>query len=463
MIYTEVINYIERQIESGELKPGKKLPSIRLLAKQFDCSVNTIIRAYSELEKKHIIYSVSKSGYYVVEGGSASRPGSSGSEIIDFLSAGPDKKAMPYRDFQHCINQAIEVYKEEMFMYSEVQGLHSLREELARHLRDLQVFTVPDRIGVVSGSQQALHLFISLPFPNGKKNICVEQPTHVSMIESIKFQQASVHGIEITSNGLDMERLEHLFKFNDIKFFYTVSRFHNPTGYSYSNAEKRKIVELAQKYDVYIIEDDYLGDLDPDTRQDPMFAYDPSGRVIYTKSFSKVMLPGLRLGLTVIPESMRSSFLSAKFASDLHTPVLTQGALEIYMKSGMFKAHIQRMRSIYRRKADVLLKAYQENLPSYAEYSGSRSGFYSTIRLPSPLKAQTLIEHLKKENVCVDDAGKMYLPEFEQDSVIRLSVSQVEEERIGIGVQKIARVMTELLDTKVQGNWKTMHSISNNE
>lgn len=450
MIYAEVMKMIEEQIDSGELKPGKKLPSIRSLAKRFDCSINTVIKAYAELEKKHIIYSVSKSGYYVVDKVPSSHSGSANTGLIDFLSAGPDKKAMPYRDYQHCINQAIEVYKEEMFTYSEIQGLPSLRVELARHLRELQVFTVPNRICVVSGSQQAIHLLISLRFPNGKRNICVEQPTHMSMIESIRYHQTKVYGIEITPTGLDMERLEQLFKYNDIKFFYTVTRFHNPTGYSYSNKERRKIVELAQKYDVYIIEDDYLGDLDHDTHQDPMFAYDPSGRVIYIKSFSKVMLPGLRLGLAVIPDFLRDSFLSAKFASDLHTPVLTQGALEIYLKSGMFKAHIQRMRSIYRRKAVILQKAYQEKLPPGALYSGSHSGFYSTIRLPSPLKAKTFIEHLQKDNVYVDDARKMYLPEFVQDSVIRLSVSQVEEGAIEIGVQIIARVMEELINTTPQ-------------
>ncbi|MFC4811947.1 PLP-dependent aminotransferase family protein [Paenibacillus sp. GCM10023250] len=450
MIYAEVMKNIEREIDCEALKPGVKLPSIRSLAKQFDCSVNSVIKAYAELEKKHKIYAVPKSGYYVVQRAPSRRSGSTDEGIIDFLSAGPDKTAMPYRDFQHCINQAIEVYKEEMFTYSEIQGLYALRTELARHLRELQVFTVPDRICVVSGSQQALHLFISLRFPNGKRNICVEQPTHISLIESIKYQQVQAYGIEITSSGLDLERLEYLFHHCDIKFFYTVTRFHNPTGYSYSNAERRKIVELAQKYDVYIIEDDYLGDLDPDTRQDPMFAYDPSGRVIYTKSFSKVMLPGLRLGLAVIPEFMRDMFLTAKFASDLHTPVLTQGALEIYLKSGMFKAHIQRMRSIYSRKAALLQQAYQEKLPPSAAYSGSLSGFYSTIRLPNPLKAKTFIEHLNKDHVQVDNAQKMYLPEFEQDSVIRLSVSQVEEERIEAGVQKIADAMKELLHTPPQ-------------
>ncbi|WP_306024469.1 MULTISPECIES: aminotransferase class I/II-fold pyridoxal phosphate-dependent enzyme [Paenibacillus] len=163
------------------------------------------------------------------------------------------------------MNQAIELYKEELFTYSQIAGLQSLRVELAQHLLDLQVFTVPERIYVVSGSQQALHLLVSLPFPNGKNHICVEQPTHFSMMDSLKIHQAVTYGIEVTKDGIDLGRLEDIFKTRDIKFFYTVSRFHNPTGYRYSNEEKKRIVELAQKYDVYIIEDDYMGDMDPDS------------------------------------------------------------------------------------------------------------------------------------------------------------------------------------------------------
>jgi DNA-binding transcriptional MocR family regulator len=211
--------------------------------------------------------------------------------------------------------------------------------------------------------------------------------------------------------------LEYLFKHQDIKFFYTVSRFHNPTGNSYTNAEKKKIVELAKEYDVYIIEDDYMGDLDPDLKQDPMFAYDTSGRVIYTKSFSKIMLPGLRLGLAVLPEELKQAFLQAKFAADIHTPVLTQGALEIYLKNGMFTAHIQRIRRKYTRKGILLQKAFNNFLPPSAYFSEPLSGFYSTIELPDNLKAQQLIEQLKRKNVLVADAQHMYLPEFKKENV----------------------------------------------
>ncbi|GIP40190.1 putative HTH-type transcriptional regulator YcxD [Paenibacillus sp. J31TS4] len=438
MKYSEVMQYIEQRIGDGSFPAGSRLPSIRALAERFSCSNNTVIKAFSQLEKSHTVYSVAKSGYYVVEGPRPPRTPPAKGLGIDFLSAGPDPAAMPYRDYQHCINQAIDLYKEEMFAYSDPQGLLSLREGLVRYLRDSQVFTEPGRVCVTTGSQQALHLLVSLPFPSGKRHLCVEQPTHAAFVESVKQQGAVAYGIDVTPNGVDMDRLERLFREGDIKFFYTVSRFHNPTGYSYTNAEKRRIVELAQRYDVYIVEDDYLGDLDPNTKLDPMFAYDPSGRVIYTKSFSKVMLPGMRLGLAVIPSSIREAFVNAKFAADLHTPVLMQGALELYLKSGMFQAHIQRMRVIYTAKAIRLQAACRTHLPPSSAYSGSLSGFYAAIELPKPLKAARLIERLQARQVYVDDARRMYLPGHEKDSVIRLSLSQVEEELIEPGVRCIA-------------------------
>ncbi|TCJ01886.1 PLP-dependent aminotransferase family protein [Cytobacillus praedii] len=430
------------RISDGHFKPGDKLPSIRSLSEDFSCSLNTIVKAYNEMEKEHKIYSVPKSGYYLL--GSRQTESSASEEIIDFSSAGPDRWNMPYRDYQHCMNQAIELYKEEMFQYSEPLGLQSLRYQLAQQLQDLQVFTSSKRICVVSGSQQALDLLVSLPFPNGKEEICVEQPTHFSFIDSITSRSLKAVGIEISQYGIDLNYLEKVFKERSIKFFYTVSRFQNPTGYSYTNEEKKKIVKLAQKYDVYIIEDDYMGDLDTKGKADPMFAYDPSGRVIYTKSFSKVLLPGLRLGMAVLPEELLRDFSRAKFAADVHTPVLTQGALEIYLSSGMYHAHIQKLRRQYKKKGTILKQTYLDHLPSNASFTGGDSGFYSMIKLPSGMKAKQLVEHLKKKNVLVQDATNMYLPEYKKENRIRLSVSQVEDRKIPIGVKKIGEGIRDL-------------------
>lgn len=131
------------------------------------------------------------------------------------------------------------------------------------------------------------------------------------------------------------------------------------------------------------------------------------------------------------------SFTQAKFAADVHTPVLTQGALEIYLSSGMFKAHIEKLRRQYKKKGTILKKAYLEHLPPGAAFTGGDSGFYSTIELPGRLKAKHLVEYLQKKNVLVQDAIGMYLPEYRQENRIRISVSQVDDRKIAVGVKKI--------------------------
>ena len=154
--YLEIVDTIKQQLQNGDYQAGSKLPSIRQLSVQFNCSKNTILKAYDELEKEHVLYAKAQSGYYIVNDYKTSLPTTN---EIDFYSAGPAKDLIPYTDFQHCLNQAIDTYKEELFDYAAPQGLYSLRTEIAKRLQTLQVFTTPNRIVMVSGSQQALHLF----------------------------------------------------------------------------------------------------------------------------------------------------------------------------------------------------------------------------------------------------------------------------------------------------------------
>ncbi|MFD9625375.1 aminotransferase-like domain-containing protein [Peribacillus muralis] len=433
--YRKIMADMKRRLEEGSLTAGSKLPSVRQVSEDYGCSKNTVMKAYDELEKEHVIYSVPKSGYYVVNEFQKAREEL---EVIDFLSAGPDKNIMPYVEFQHCLNQAIDQYKEELFTYSDQQGLYSLRVELVKYLQNLQVFTEPERLVVVSGSQQALHLLVSLSFPNGKNNILIEQPTYFGFIESLNLQQANVLGIELTMEGIDLERLEYMFRNNDIKFFYIIPRFHNPLGHCYTNREKKKIVELAEKYDVYIVEDDILGDLDPDSKADPLFSFDPSGRVIYIKSLSKVFLPGLRIGTVVLPAMMMNDFLQAKFCADFTSSALSQGALETYLKSGMFNSHLKKVKEVYRTKMLLVQEACEAVLPANTQFSRPSSGFYLSISLPENVKAKQVVQMLYEQHIYVDDASRMFLPPYKKENLIRLSISQVNESQIKPGIERLA-------------------------
>ncbi|SHN24559.1 PLP-dependent aminotransferase family protein [Gracilibacillus kekensis] len=455
--YHQITNDIKQKILNGIIKSGTKLPSIRHLSEQYDCSKNTVIRAYSELERQHLIYSIPKSGFFVVNDANPSDDLPNNS-LIDFLSAGPDKEAMPYEDFQHCLNQAINLYKGALFSYSHQQGFLSLRKEITKHLQDQQVFTTPDRLFILSGVQQAIDLLVPIPFPNGKTNILVEQPTYFGIVESVQLRNIKTFGIEVTMQGIDLNRLEYMFRHNDIKFFYIIPRFHNPLGHSYTNEEKRKIVELANKYDVYIVEDDIFGDLELDTKSDPIFSYDPNGRVIYLKSFSKIMLPGLRIGVAVLPELLINTFSRHKFSNDLFCTTISQGALELYLKSGMFNGHTERIKQLYRTKMDKAKSACERYLsPLKYDFTKPDTGFYLSIYLPKKVPAKRLVSALQHENVLVDNAERMYLSEFQKNNLIRLSISQADTSQIAQGIETIAKHINILNNKEVSFIDSTNH------
>ncbi|MDQ6595311.1 PLP-dependent aminotransferase family protein [Bacillus salipaludis] len=443
--YLKIVEEIKNQLTDGTLVAGSKLPSVRQLSEKFCCSKNTVIKAYSELEKEHLVYAIPQSGYYIVNEFNIS---ANDHTIIDFLSAGPDINLIPYIEFQHCLNQAIEKYKKDIFTYSDHQGFHSLRTEIVKNLQNSQVFTEPDRVVIVSGSQQAIHLLAALPFPNGKKNILIEQPTYFGMIESLQIHQITTFGVELSMNGIDLDRLEYIFKNNDIKFFYIIPRFHNPLGHSYTNNEKKKIVELANKYDVYIVEDDFLGELDRDKKSDPLFSFDTSGRVIYIKSFSKVFLPGLRIAGVVLPTIMIKNFLRYKFSADFNSSVLSQGALDIYLKSGMYNSHLKKIKEVYFNKLQLLKSSCEELLPQDTYFTKPDSGFYLSIYLPENVSAKKLALLLSEELILIDDTDRMFLAEYKKDNLIRLCISQVQNHQIKFGVEKIAQTIALLKNKK---------------
>ncbi|MFD3449013.1 PLP-dependent aminotransferase family protein [Microbacteriaceae bacterium 4G12] len=437
--YLIVFNDLEKLIQDGELKEGDKLPSIRSLSKRYECTKSTIIRALQELEKRHMIYAVLKSGYYVVK--KTNHNQISHSHVIDFATAAPDPDVFPYLDFQHCINKAIDTYKNDLFIYGTPKGLPSLIRVVQRQLTNYQVFTKEDNIFITSGVQQALSLLTSLPFPNQKKTILIEQPSYHLFIEYLETHHIPVLGIKRTANGIDLQELERIFQTEDIKFFYTMPRFHNPLGTSYSKKEKETIVRLAKKYDVFLVEDDYLADLERDAKADPMYSYDDSSHVIYLKSYSKIIFPGLRIGVAVIPDCLTELFYTYKKLIDIDSSMISQAALEVYIKSGMFDRHKQKIRDSYYDRSKRLaasLKEYSGMNKQLFQYQDSHLPCVHThIVLDKRVIVQSFIQKLMKNSILLDSIEKNYLSSFSKEKILKLNVSNVKEERIEEGIYKI--------------------------
>jgi len=454
--YMSLFHELESGIKNGVYRQGGKLPSIRELAEQYSCSKSTVLAAVEELERRHMIYSVPRSGYYVVE--RPGREGKTGQSPIDFATSAPDPELFPYLDFQHCINRAIDLYKNDLFIYGTASGLPTLLSVMSQQLADSQVFAQERNIVITSGVQMALAILATIPFPNGKQTILMEQPGYHLLIEYLNLHQLPTLGIYRNAEGIDLEQLEELFRTKDIKFFYTVPRFHSPLGSSYTEQQKKAILELANKYDVYIVEDDYMADLELNSKADPMHAYDRNERVIYLKSFSKIIFPGLRIGVTVLPEQLLDVFIRYKRGLDIDSSMLSQGALEIYLKSGMFARHRDKLRESYASRAKTLNDVLKQELERsddvflYPDMEHKYPGIHTHIILNERISVPGVIQELKHRNVILERMDKHFLPGYFQKHLLKLNASNVEEKGIEAGIQQLSVVLrSELRKHRVKG------------
>lgn len=441
--YETVLRYLESMIETGKIKEGEKLPSIRFLVNQYDCNKATIIRALHELERKHMIYSVPKSGYYVVK--KDKLPNDTSSQWIDFVTSAPDPDVFPYLDFQRCINKAIDTYKNDLFIYGTPKGLPSLISVLQRQLANYQIFVREEDIFITSGVQQALVILTSIPFPNGNETILIEQPSYHLFIEYLETNGVPVCGITRTTEGIDLNELEQIFKNEKIKFFYTIPRFHHPLGTSYLKKEKETIASLAKKYNVFIVEDDYLADLEQNSKEDPIYNYDNREYVIYVKSYSKIIFPGLRIGVAVIPPSIAAVFHKYKKLLDIDSSMISQAALEIYIKSGMFDRHKRKIRDSYFARTSRLsaalekLSSVNEDLFTYT--ITTPLAVHTCLALDKSIPIRAFIQNAQQKNIVIESIDKHYLAYFPQEKWLKLNVSHVKEEQIEEGVRQLIETM----------------------
>lgn len=251
--YQQIINDITQSITEETLVKGDKVPSIRSLSQTYHCSKDTVQRALLDLKYQGLVYAVPKSGYYIL--GKQENTNS-------YLSPFKNHHKQAYEDFRLCLNDSLSQQESYLFdYYYKNQGLDDLIDSLLSYFAEIAVYANKEDIIITSGTQQALYILSQMTFPNAKDCILLESPTYHRMEDLVKSLGLPFKRIDRSFNGIDLEVLEKIFKAGDIKFFYTISRFSNPLGLSYRNEEKEKIIALANQYDVYIIEDDFLGNL----------------------------------------------------------------------------------------------------------------------------------------------------------------------------------------------------------
>ena len=361
--YQAVVSFLKKGIESGKFPTGSRLPSIRQLSQDFHCSKDTIQRALLELRHEQYLYAKPQSGYYVLEQG----------QHQDLEIEVTDEHASAYDDFRLCVNETLIGRENYLFNYYDNQeGLEELRQSVHQLLFNQALYCKPDQLVLTSGTQQALFILSQIDFPSKGAEILVEQPTYHRMNRLLVAQGLAYQTIERRIDGINLEELEKQFKSGKIKFFYTIPRFHYPLGHSYSDQEKRAILDLANQYGVYIVEDDYLGDLDP--RKGQTFHYlDTEDRVIYIKSFSTSLFPALRITALILPNALKEAFVSYKNILDYDSNLIMQKALSLYIDSQLFEKNRLARLSLQENYQARIKEVLEENicpLPHYPLHDG---------------------------------------------------------------------------------------------
>lgn len=363
--YQRIVDKITKDIKEGKLATGQKIPSVRKLAERYHCSKDTAQKALIELKYQKYIYAVPKSGYYVLENAQE--------EKQDLELPVRDDRHQAYEDFRLCVNETLIGRENYLFnYYPQQEGLEDLRRSVQKLMLDSAVYASREQLALTSGTQQALYILSQIEFPNQKERILVEQPTYHRINDLLLAQKLPYETIERTPQGINLQELERIFQSGKIKFFYTIPRFHYPLGHSYSRQDKEEILRLAQLYNVYIVEDDYLSDFD--SRRELTFHYlDNSQRVIYIKSFSTSLFPALRITALLLPPQIQKTFIAYKSAVDYDSNLIMQKALSLYIDSLMFEKNrlaLLQLQEEKARKAQTLLEQAQLPLSSYLTKDG---------------------------------------------------------------------------------------------
>ena len=455
-LYIQLYKVFKNMIESGQLQNNEKLPSIRKISAQISINNSTVINAYKLLEKNGFAYSQTGSGTYVFSKKAVnSNVGMQlqynitentnniiGEKLINFANLIPDSKLFPVNAFKDIINEVLDRDGGSAFGYTEIKGYTPLRESLMEYANCYNIKCNLDDIQIISGAQQGIDIIAKALIDYGDILI-TEKPTYTGAIAVFKSRGAEIIDIPIQVGGIDITELENILKHVKPKFVYMMTNFQNPTGYSYSNDTKEKLLLLANKFDFYIIEDDFLSELYyTDEKPILLKAMDYNNRVIFIKSFSKIFMPGIRIGFLIVPEKVRDRVVAAKYLTDISTSGFMQRVFDLYIRKNMLSIHMKNIRSgyieIYR-----MITEYIDNTLREVSYYKPNGGIHLWLKLPDSISSNALYSECLINGVIISSGSIFYNDSIDSQN-IRLSYASTNIDSIKMGIDIINRTIESL-------------------
>lgn len=449
-VYLQIRDRLSGLIQSGALQPGDRLPSIRTLAESTQVNKLTVLEAYSVLEADGLIQARQGSGYFV-KGQSFPSPQIKSTfapeqeviipqqrinsfaqlyqasiqvrnqpEIIDFSCGFP--LAVDLEDLQRQARRAMKgITDADLFHYDFAQGQVTLRQQIAQMLLQQGLEISPEQLIITNGSMQGLSLYFNYYLQPGDW-VIVESPTYHGAIEILDRLRARIIGIPMTADGINLDLLERYLYTHHPKLIYTISTLHNPTGLTTSVAHRQQLLALAEQYNCLILEDNAYEGLNFEPVPAPIKALDRQHIVTYLGTFSKTLMPGLRVGYMVVTGEDYQALVEKKLLHDLQVSSITQAVVSEYLASGHYRRHLNHIRANHLHSRNVMLSALERYFPQNANWTVPQGGLFLWVHLPAAITLSEVCHQALAQKVLVAP-GDPFFPGRSSYNAMRLNFS----------------------------------------
>ena len=366
-------------------------------------------------------------------------------EIISFAGGLPAPETFPIEELVEITNEVLREDGEKALQYGATEGDDRLRELIVELYKNMGFDITLENVMITTASQQGLDLLAKVFIDRGDK-VLVGLPSYLGGLQAFKAYGAELLGIEFDENGMRSDDLEaklvELKAANDLpKFIYIIPDFQNPAGVTMPEKRRKEIIDIARKYDVLIIEDSPYKEIRFEgEHQESLYALEGNGQVINFGTFSKIFVPGFRIGWIIAHPEIIDKFVKAKQATDLCTSPFVQKIAAKYMEKGYFETNLKRTIQLYKEKKDIMMKAFEKYMPEGVTWTKPEGGLFLFITLPEYMDSEILFRKAIEKKVAFV-VGHAFYCNGKGRNTMRINFSYVPKELNEIGVRRLAEVI----------------------
>jgi 2-aminoadipate transaminase len=466
-VYEQIRRQIARAINDGILRAGDRLPPIRGLSRELGVNQMTVARAYRMLVDERLVAGRSGAGTVVcasapADGRDQRRSAAAARDnaadifsrmaefsrapgVIAFTGGYPRAADADVAAYIAALSEVLRGDTQSLFSYDSPAGLSSLQRQFANLVGARGLVVNPESIIVTSGGQQGIDIVARSLLAHGDVVLC-ERPTYFAALGAFRATNARVAGISMAPDGIDVDELEALAGTLQPKLLYLIPNFSNPAGITTSLEKRRRILEVCRRYGLAVLEDDYCPELRFTGEDVPSLRSlaTEDDQIFYVRGIGKVYLPGVRIGLLLAPPKYRQRVLAAKSLTDLHTSLILQQSVALYLEQNDCQRFARRLSQTYRRRQQVFFSSLRRELPNDVEISRPEGGLNLWVTLPRHVHASDLYFQAVKRGVAFA-IGEAFYPDEPQRCTIRLSFGTNRDADFEEGASRLGQMVADIL------------------